>query len=376
MREIIIILIKEFRQISRNKQMLGIIFGMPLIQLLILANAATFEMKNINIGILDRDISSVSRRLVGKFEGSRYFKLTDWFESEKEAEISLEKGDCDLYLTIPQGFEKDLFKENSAVTFFVVNAIDGSKAALASQYTSSVITDFNQELREENINHSTIAMNLNLMKNINIEYSNWYNPELNYKTFMVPGLLVLLVSMVSLFLSGMNLVREKELGTIEQINVTPIKKYQLILGKLLPFWIIGMFDLGLGLVVSKLVYHIPIVGSVPLLFAFAGVFITVLLGIGFLISTITETQQQSMFLTWFFSVIFILLSGLFTAIENMPQWAQTLTYFNPLRYFMDSVRMILLKGSGFSDISFNMGMLLVYSVVINGLAILLYKKTS
>lgn len=376
MRNILIIIKKEFRQIFRNRQMLGMMIFMPLLQLLILANAATFEMKNIEIGIVDKDLSSSSRRLIGKISGSKYFNITDYFASEKQAESALDKGQCDLYVSIPNNFEKNLIREGLANSSIIINAIDGSKASIAGQYTMSVVNDFLREFTSENINHSQNAVNLNMMKSINISYANWYNQELNYQTFMVPGLLVLLVSLVGMFIAGMNIVREKEIGTIEQLNVTPIKKHELIIGKLLPFWLIGLFELGFGLVVAKLIYHIPIVGSLPLLFLFGGVFLTVVLGVGFFISTITETQQQSMFVTWFFTIVFILLSGLFTSIENMPSWAQALTYLNPLRYFMEAVRMILLKGSGFSDISFHFMVICIYGVVINSLATLMYRKTS
>ncbi len=376
MRNIKIILVKEFRQIFRNKQMLFILTFMPVLQLVILANAATFEMKDIKIAFVDNDLSSASRQMIGKFEGSNYFTIAGHLESEKQAEQALDKGECDLYLAIPNHFERDLMREGASPASIVVNAIDGSKASLSAQYTNSVINDFMQGFTADNIGYSSKASNLNLLKKINISYANWFNPELNYQAFMVPGLLVLLVSLVGMFVSGMNIVREKEIGTIEQLNVTPIKKYELIVGKLFPFWVLGIFELAVGLSIGKLLYDIPIVGSLPLLFLFGGVFLLLVLGIGFLISTTADTQQQSMFITWFFTVVFILLSGLFTSIENMPNWAKIITYFNPLRYFMEAVRMILLKGSGFSDISFHFIVVCCYGLVINVLATLMYRKTN
>ena len=168
--------------------------------------------------------------------------------------------------------------------------------------------------------------------------------------FMVPGILVLLVTMVTMFLGSMNVAREKEIGTIEQLNVTPIKKYQFIIGKLLPFWLIGLFELSFGLVIGKVLFNIPMVGSLGLVFLFAMVYMIVVLGMGLLISTAANTQQQAMFIAWFFLVIFILLSGLFTPIESMPKWAQTLTLVNPIRYFVEVMRGVLMKGAGFADI--------------------------
>jgi ABC-2 type transport system permease protein len=182
--------------------------------------------------------------------------------------------------------------------------------------------------------------------------------------------------MIGLFLSGMNIVKEKEIGTIEQVNVTPIKKYQFIIGKLFPFWVIGLFELATGLTLGKLIYDIPLVGHLYYVFSFAGVYLILLLGMGLLISTFTDTQQQAMFISWFFMVIFLLMSGLFTAVENMPQWAQTITLFNPIAYFVKLMRMVLLKGSTFKDIWTYYLILAGYALVINGLAIWNYRKTA
>ncbi|MFT3884020.1 MAG: ABC transporter permease [Flavobacteriales bacterium] len=202
----------------------------------------------------------------------------------------------------------------------------------------------------------------------------WYNLRMSYRSLMVPGLLVVLVTLAGMFLSSMNIAREKEVGTIEQINVTPIRKWQFILGKLLPFWFISLFLLAFGLAVGRLVFHIPMEGSVFLLFAFAAVYLWVMLGLGLLISTVSDTQQQSMFLSWFFLVIFVLLSGLFTPIDNMPHWAQRITWLNPVSYFVEVVRMVLLKGSGFMDIARHFAVIGAFAVGINALAVVNYRK--
>lgn len=191
---------------------------------------------------------------------------------------------------------------------------------------------------------------------------------------MVPGILVMLVTMIGMFLSAMNIVKEKEIGTIEQLNVTPIKKYQFVIGKLLPFWVIGLFEMGFGLVVGKVVFDIPIEGSLWLIFAFSAVYLLLVLGIGLLVSTMTDTQQQAMFISWFFLVIFILMSGLFTPIESMPTWAQRITYLNPIAYFVDFMRSVMLKGSGFAAVQQHFMILGGYALAINILAILNYRK--
>ena len=374
MRNILLIIQKEFRQIFRNKQIVAAMIFMPILQLLILANAATFEMKNLRIFIVDKDFSSLSRNISSKFSASNYFIVSAIASSSKEAEDFLHKRQVDLYLEIPQNFENNLFRENTSTLQLTINAIDGVKAAIGMQYASNIIADANLELIQKNAASQRLSLNSNIIKSIKTSNLNWFNEEMDYKTFMVPGILVILISIVGLFLASMNIVREKEIGTIEQLNVTPIKKYQLILGKLIPFWVLGLFLFGFGLFLSKLLYNIPFLGNPILLFSIAAIYLTLVLGIGLLISTFTETQQQAMFLTWFFTMIFVLMSGLFTAIENMPNWAQNITLFNPLRYMIESVRMVMLKGSGFSDVKLHITILLSFSILMNGLAVLNYQK--
>ena len=193
---------------------------------------------------------------------------------------------------------------------------------------------------------------------------------------MVPGILVLLVTMLTLFLSSMNIVREKEIGTLEQINVTPIKKYQFIVWKLFPFWVLGLVILTVGLVIAKVVFNVPMLGNIFLVYGFTSVYLLLILGFGLYISNHTETQQQAMFIAWFFMVIFILMSGLFTPIESMPKWAQSLTLLNPIRYFVEFIRMVLLKGAGLKEVLPNLAVILIFAILINGLAVWSYKKTN
>jgi len=373
MKIIFYILRKEFRQIFRNKGMLPIIFVLPIIQLLILSNAATFEVKNIKLSFLDQDHSSYSRELIGKFKANSYFNIVNYPTDFEEASKSLEDGATDLVIQIPNHFERDILKNKKAEIGITIDAIDGAKASVEYVYSNFIILDFNRSIQKELI--TPVDMK-SLPKQISISQLFWFNPELNYKTFMVPGILVLLITMVAIFLAGMNIIREKEIGTLEQINVTPIKKYQFIIGKLLPFWIIGLFQLALGLTLGILVFSTPVLGSFATIFLFASIYLLVVLGIGFFISNFTHTQQQAMFLSWFFMVIFILMSGLFTPIESMPDWAQKITEFNPIRYFVEVMRMVMLKGAHITDITSQIIKISIYAFVINGLAVISYRKSS
>ena len=373
MKRIGYIIQKEFRQIFRNKAMLPIIFVMPLIQLIILSNAATFEVKNIKFSYIDHDHTSASRALVEKFNVSSYFNIISDFPSTSLASSAMLKGEVDVVLTIPRYFERDLLKNKSAQLGIAINAIDGAAAGVESVYINQIVQSFNQAIGMDII-HQTQAASTESINIATIPLF-WYNETLNYKTFMVPGILVLLVTMITLFLSGMNIVREKEIGTLEQINVTPIRKGQFIIGKLFPFWVIGMALLSIGLVIAKLIFDVPIVGSLGLMYFYTSIYILVVLGIGLFISNYTDTQQQAMFIAWFFMVIFILMSGLFTPIESMPRWAQIITEFNPIKYFVEVMRMVMLKGSSFQDIYPQVAKTLVYALIMNGLAVWSYKKT-
>ncbi|TYA58981.1 ABC transporter permease [Formosa maritima] len=373
MKIIFYIIQKEFKQIFRNKGMLPIIFVLPLLQLVILSNAATFEVKNIKFAYIDNDRSSSSRALIEKFEASTYFNVLSNFPSEALASSAMLKGEVDVVLEIPSHFERNLQKEKRANLGITINAIDGAAAGVENVYVTQIIQSYNKHIKTDLMQISDAQI-----KPVNIDTIPlfWYNETLNYKTYMVPGILVLLVTMITLFLAGMNIVREKEIGTLEQINVTPIKKSQFIIGKLFPFWIIGMGLLTIGLLLARLIFDVPMVGSLLLMYGYTSIYILVILGMGLFISNFTDTQQQAMFIAWFFMVIFILMSGLFTPIESMPEWAQILTEFNPIKYFVEVMRMVMLKGSGLMDILPQLIKTIVYALIMNGLAVWSYKKTS
>ncbi len=357
MKTILYIIQKEFLQIFRDRMLLPIIFVIPIFQLLILAYTATFEIKYVDLGIIDLDQSLASRALVQKFEASPFFKVKARSFSLDKLSEEMQNSRVEQILYIPADFNLELENKHPVKIQLITDAVDGAAAGIMNAYALSIIKDFNRNLLMES---ETLPLNI---KSIEARTSYWYNPDLDYKTFMI-----------GLFLSGLNIVKEKEIGTIEQLNVTPIKKHHFIIGKLTPFWFIAMFDLFFGLVLAKFVFQIPIVGSIGLIIAVASIYLVLVLGIGLFISTLADTQQQAMFIAWFFVVIFILLSGLFMPVENMPDWAQKINLLNPIAYFIDFMRMVMLKGARLADVSYHIISISIYAVISISLATWRYKK--
>ncbi len=372
MNTLFFLLQKEFRQVFRDPAILRIIFVMPVIQLLVLPWAADYEVKNIRLAVVDHDHSDYSAKFIAKVTASGYFLLDQYTASYTEALEEVARDNADIVVEIPAHFGKDLVKESKAPLFIAVNAINGVKAVLGASYLQRIVQDYNTEIRQDWMQLPRFSP----QTTIEVTSSNWFNPSMNYKLFMVPGILVLLVTMVGSFLSALNIVKEKEIGTIEQINVTPVRKYQFILGKLIPFWVLGLLILTLGLLISFVVYGIWPVGSFLTLYVFAAVYLLAVLGLGLLVSTYCNTQQQAMLISFFLMMIFILLGGLYTPIESMPGWAQWMTRFNPVSYFIDVVRRVVLKGSSLADITPQTGIILLFAVVLNGWATLNYRKRS
>lgn len=375
MRTIRFLLEKEFRQIFRNRAMLPIIFVMPLVQLLVLAPAATFEVRSTDVHLVDEDRSPTSRQLVEELTASRYFTVAARSTSSEAADEDLLRRRVQMILQIPRGFERDLRTTRAAPVQIVLNAEDGFSASIIQAYATTILADFSRSLRTE-VRPSVQRASGTGAPRIEVRPVRWFNPEQAYTAYMVPGILVVLVTMIGGFLTAMNVVREKEVGTIEQLNVTPIKKHQFVTGKLLPFWIIGLAELAVGLVLAKLVFDIPMVGSLPLVFGVAGVYLLAILGLGLWISTVTETQQQAMFIAWFIIVVFILMGGLFTPIESMPGWAQRLTLLNPVAHFIEIMRRVLVKGAGLAEIWVPLAWLVGFATVILPLAVWQYRKVS
>ena len=372
MRTLFIILRKEFKQILRNKTMLPIIFIMPFVQTLILVYAATLELKNTSIIIVDLDHSAFSQKLISKFDASPFFDVDMQYSNSDNVGDILLKDQAKAVLIIPKDFENDLRTGVQTKLQLDINAIDGQGAGLISIYVNQTLMSLVKSTRP----FIKVGDSKVLPMSINSTTRYWYNPELNFKHFMLPGILVILVSMIGIFLTSLNMVREKEMGTIEQINVTPIKKWQFLVGKLLPFWIIGIIVLSFGLTIGMVLFGLPFVGSSLTLFVFTGLYLFTAIGFGLLISDFASTQQQAMFTIFFFFLIFVLMGGIFTSVESMPEWAQIVNKINPMFYFMIIIRSILLKGSGLKDLLPEFFALLGYGIIVMSVAVWGYRKTN
>ena len=366
MKKLGFLLKREFLQIFRNKFLLRLVLIMPVMQLAILPWAATFDQRDISLAVVDNDKSSVSTKMIDKILSSGFFKLSDYSPTYDDALHSIEQGNSDLILEIPHSFEKEAINGQPVELMLSLDAVNGQKAGLGLSYISQIITSYASDINSD----------IYKVPIVEVKPYYRYNTRMSYQDYMVPGILVVLVSMMGGMLSSLNIVREKEIGTMEQINVTPVSKVTFILGKIIPFWIIGLVILTLGMLIAWIIYGLYPVGHVMNIYIFAFVYLLAFTGLGLMISNFAQTQQQAMFVILFFLIIFILISGLFTPVTSMPDWAQKITYINPLRYFVEVMRLIYLKGSGFMDILPNLIKIFVFAVVFNLLAILTYKKVS
>ena len=362
---------KEFIQIFRNKAILLMMTVLPIVQLIILSSAASNEVKNVNVAIVDQDYSEYSRLLIRKINASNRMSIYAAPTNKKEAMELMQANKIDIILEIPSDFEQKFLRGETPEFLLSVNAINGQQATVGSGYLSQIIRGFNSEIISE---VQRMPANIATTGTINVVTRNWYNPFLKYTDFMVPGILAELTVLLTMILAAMNIVREREIGTIEQINVTPIKKWQFILGKLIPFLCIGLVLLTVGITVGKVIFNIPLNGSLLLIFGYAIINLIAVLGLGLLISNFAETQQQAIFVAFFFVLIFILMCGLFTPIESMPEWAQIATIPNPLAHFISVSRKVLMKGSGIADIKMEIIYITSLAVVFNTLAVWSYKK--
>lgn len=371
MRTLKFLLHKEFTQIRRNRFMARAILMVPIVQMLILVPAVTFDIRNIKLSVVDLDLSSVSRGLEAKLEGSKFFKLAHGSFSVKKAENMMHKGKVDAILVVPPDFEKHLLNNGSAEIQLLLNGINSSLAQTALVYLTALIQNYNQNIIMDNI----AVKPFKPPSRISVRNRFWFNEEMDYKIYMAPGILGVLVTAVGFLLSGLNLVREKEIGTSEQINVTPIKKHEFILGKMIPFMIIGIVELAFGLTLARFVYSMPFEGSFLLLALFTFVYLIAIMGLGLFLSTFAGTQQQYLFICFFFMMIFMLMSGIFTPADSMPVWAQQVNHLNPTAYLIRVIRSIILKGSGFGAISKDLALLSLIALLTTSLASLKYKKT-
>lgn len=349
------------------------IVAVPIIQLLIIPMTADYEVSNINMAVVDQDYSTFSRQLIESVTGSGYFRLIDYGSSYREAFTGIEDGEVDLVLVIPMDFEKKIMRRESPSLYVAVNAINGMKAQVGNGYLMQIIGRFNRNIQVMPMpGRSTMAT-----ASIDIKPRYWFNPHLSYPFFMVPGILVILVTMVGGYMTALNIVKEKETGTIDQINVSPVHKVWFILGKLIPFWILGMLVFTVGMFgVGYLVYGILPAGNIGVVYAYLTVYLVAILGFGLMISTYADTQQQAMSLAFLFMMIFVLMSGLFTPVTSMPTWAQWVAYANPVTWFIDVMRLVVMKGSQIRDILPHFYVMAGFAVVFNGWAIWNYRKSS
>lgn len=360
---------KEFKQLWRNPFILFIIIALPVLVMLVFPWATTMEIKNVNVAVVDNDRSDLSRLLTEKIASTEYFDITGVFMRSEEAMQEIEYGDADIILEIPYGFEEDILSDANSSLLIEANAVNGTKASLGSSYLEMIIVSF-----AEQAGVSRGALSVSAPGGIAVDSYYWFNPAMDYKIPMIPALIMLVVALITGFLPAMNIVGEKEAGTIEQINVTPVPKITFIVGKLIPYWIIGVVVLSVGMVVAWLLYGLRPEGSVLLLFGLSFVFIFGISGLGLIISNYSSTMQQAMFKIFFIIIVFILMCGIFTPISSMPEWARIISMFDPFTYFAEIMRMIYLKGSTLRDILPNVYPLIAFFVVITGWAILSCRK--
>ena len=363
MRTLLVLVQKELLQIRRDRLMLRQLLIMPVVQLLVLSSAATFEVKTARMYVVDHDASATSRGLVTRLRASGRFEVGGSSRSVEAANEALLARDVGMIVAVPAGFEEDVVVRRVGRVQFVFNAEDGAAAGVTQSYAVQIARAYAQEMQAQ-LEPGTRAVSA-----VDVRSRGWYNPELDYRDYMVPGILVQLVTVIGTLIAAMNIVREKEIGTLDQLSVTPLGRGTFIAAKLIPFWMIAMVELTLGLVVARLVFDVPLVGSVPLVFLAASVFLVAALGVGLFVSTLAHTQQQAMFVTFFIVMIYLLMSGLFTPVRSMPEWAQWMAQANPVKHFIVIMRAVMLKGATLADIMAPLGALALIGATVLALAV-------
>ena len=372
MRQIYHIVIKEFLHLKRDRKMLAISILAPVIQLILLGYAATMDVKDIPMIIYDMDKSSVSREFVSRFVNSGYFVLSGNVNSSDEIDKNIENGKAWIALIIPSDFSSKILSGRQTSVQLIADGSDANSANISVGYASQIITKYTRELM---IGLETQIRSRLSLPTVNPVLRVWYNPELKSKNFMIPGVLALVLMIITMTLTSLGIVKEKEVGTLEQLMVTPIKPYQLIIGKLLPFVLIAAIDVLLVIFVADWWFNLPLRGSFFLLLGLSGLFVLTTLGLGLFISTVSKTQQQAMMTAQFFFFLpFIFFSGFTFPIENMPKIIQYLTYAIPLRYYIVIVRGLFLKGIGIAELWPHALALLVFGIAILTSSVFRFRK--
>ena len=345
MQRILYLVQKEFLQILREKTFIGLIFGAPFIQIVILGFAITTDINHVPLGIVDNDRSAFSRRIVQSFTATESFDFKGLLRSQKEAIAALDEGRLKIVIIIPGHFERDLKGAQRPVVQALVDGVDGNSAGMSMAYLNQIAIQLQKEWMQE---MGQLAKQMRQVHLTAIEPRMQYNSSLESVNNIVPGILAVMIMLITAFLTGMSIVREREIGTLEQLMVTPIKNVELIMGKVLPLVIVAFLLLNVGILAAGFIFGLWMKGNIFALYFMTLIFSLSTLGLGIFASTIAHTQQQAMFIAYFFMIFAILLSGFFIPIENMPPLIQTITYVNPLRYFMIVIREIYLKGTALS----------------------------
>jgi ABC-2 type transport system permease protein len=375
MRTVFFLVRKEFLQIFRDHTTMVQIFMIPVVQLLILANAATFDLKRTRVLVVDEDHTTVSAGLVHRLEGGRQFRVVRQVASDQGVEQALLDREVTAVIHIPRRFEEDLVRHRRAPVQLVLNAEEGSAAGIVQSSANDIISSYAREL---DLTLPTVPNASGRWRPapLDLRTQRWFNPTRNYKHYMVPALMVALTTIIGLLLTAQNITREYELGTLEQLNVTPMTKVQFIAAKLIPFWLISLVIFTIGLAIGRLAFGIPMRGSLFLVYLAAMIYLVVVLGLGLGISTITRTQQQAMFVAFFVILIFLLMGGLFTPVDSMPDWAQAVAQANPVKHFVFIMRAVLVRGAGLETVGPPMLGLAIAGAAVLSLAVFRYRKST
>ncbi|MGE5679862.1 MAG: ABC transporter permease [Bacillota bacterium] len=373
MKTIINIVIKEFLQIRRDKRLFAIVFMAPVLQLLFLGYAATMDVNTVHTAVIDQDKTVSSREFIRNFERSGYFSIDYYLENYEKATDLIDKGKVLVTIIIPKDFEKKINRSETVKLQTIFDGSDGNKTSIALGYVTSITSSYSKNILLDSKDRS--GMKGSISGTLNPEVRVWYNPDLKTRNFMIPSIMGLVLMVITTILMSMAIVKEREIGTLEQLIVTPIKPYQLILGKIVPFIIIGFLEVLLVTSIMILWFNIPVRGNYFFLIFSSLLFVMSTLGIGLFISTISKTQQQAMMVAQFGIMMpMIYLSGFAFPIENMPQIIQYLTYMIPLRYYITILRGIILKGVGFTDLWVELLALFATGVIILFASSLRFKK--
>ncbi len=380
-RRIFEILRKEFRQVLREPRMVGLMLGPPILQLIIFGYAVNLDVDNSRIAWMDQDRTPESRDLLSAFQGSRQFRVAATPASDAEVQDLMDHGRVQAVVLVLPGFSRDILRGSAASVQILVDGTNSNTASIVAAQAGGVVSAYAGkvlagQMAQRLVGRTTAAggpVNLDVPV-LNFRSRVWFNADLRSRNYFVPGVVVNIITLVTLILTGMGIVREKEIGTMEQLMVTPIRPVELILGKTLPFGIVGLLDVALVTGAALLVFRIPFRGSALLLLVSAVFFLLSSLGVGLFISTISSTQQQAMMSAFFFFLPSFMLSGFTFPIRNMPAVVQYVTYLNPLRYFMEIVRGIFLKGAGFATLWPQMAALLAFGLAILSLSVLRFHK--